>query len=171
MKRLLRYLVKSKILNEPQSDLALRQYHSFRRDDYEINADKIASFIKNKDRLDNLYFNQLHIDKYKELASVLKILFTISHGQASVERGFSLNKAILKDNIEQMSVISQRLIKDHLIMRNVKPHTIEISNQLILDVKSSRMKYKSYLEEQKKCKKLQEKSKQMKIIVSKKKDL
>ena len=70
-----------------------------------------------------------------------------------------------------MSVISQRLIKDHLIMRNVKPHTIEISNQLILDVKSSRMKYKSYLEEQKKCKKLQEKSKQMKIIVSKKKDL
>ena len=84
MKRLLRYLVKSKILNESQSDLALRQYHSFRRDDYEINADKIASFIKNKDRLDNLYFNQLHIDKYKELASVLKILFTISHGQASV---------------------------------------------------------------------------------------
>ena len=91
-----------------------------------------------------MYFNQLHIDKYKELASVLKILFIISHGQASVERDFSLNKAILKDSIEQMSVISQRLIKDHLFMRNVKPQ--------VLDVKSSRMKYKSYLEEQEKCK-------------------
>ena len=68
-----------------------------------INTDKISSFIKNKDCLDDLYFNQLHIDKYKDLLSVLKILFTISQGQASVE---SLNEAIVKDNIEQMYVIS-----------------------------------------------------------------
>ena len=147
MKRFLRYLVNCKILNESQSDLALRQYHSFLRDDCKTNADKIPSFKKNKDRLDDFYFHQLHRDKYKELASVLKILFTISLGQASVERGFNLNKAILKDNIEQTSVISRRLIKDHLIMRNVKPHTIEIFSKLILDVNSSRMKYESYLEE------------------------
>ena len=74
-----------------------------------INTDKIASVIKNKDCLDDLHFNQLHIDKYKDLLSVLKILFTISQGQASVE---SSNKTILKDNIEQMYVISRRLIKD-----------------------------------------------------------
>ena len=77
----------------------------FSRDDCKINADKIASFIKNKDHFDHLYFNKLHIDKYKELASVLKILFTISHSKTSVERGLSLHKAILKDNIDQMSVI------------------------------------------------------------------
>ena len=60
--------------------------------------------IKNKDDLDHLYFNQLRIGKYKELAKVLKkILFTISHGQALVGRGFSLNKTMLKDNIEQTS--------------------------------------------------------------------
>ena len=171
MKRLLRSLVNCKILNESQSDLALRQYHSFRRDDCKINAGKIVSFIKNKDRLDDLYFSQLHIDNYEELASILKIFLTISHRQASVERGFSLNKAILKDNIEQTFVIFSRLIKNRLIMRNVKPHTIEISNQLILDVKLSRMKYESYLEEKKKSNKLKEKNKQMNIIQNEEKDL
>ena len=99
----------------------------FCQDYCKINTDKIASFIKNKDCLDDLYFNQLHIDKYKELASVLNILFAISHSQASVERSLNLNKAILKDNIEQASVRSWRLIKDHFNMRNVKPHTIRNS--------------------------------------------
>ena len=46
-----------------------------------------------------------------------------------------------------MSVVSRRLMKDHLIMNNVNPDTIEISNQLILDVKLSRLKYESHLEE------------------------
>ena len=30
----------------------------------------------------------------------------MSNEQSSVERGFSLNKAILKDNIEQKSIVS-----------------------------------------------------------------
>ena len=102
--------------------------------------------ITNKDGLDDWYFSQLHIDKYKQLVSVLKIFFTISCGDASVERDFSLNKTILKDNIEQMSVVFQSSIKSHLIMRDVKPYTVQISNQLILDIKLSRMKYESYLE-------------------------
>ena len=40
-----------------------------------------------------------------------------------------------------------------------------------LDVKSSKMKYESYLEEQKNSNKLQEKNKQMNIIQSEEKDL
>ena len=56
-------------------------------------------------------------------------------------------------------------------MKNVKPYTTEISNQLILDIKSSRMKYESYLEEQKKSNKLQEKNKQMNITQNEEKDL
>ena len=128
--------------------------------------------IKNKDDLDHLYFNQLRIGKYKQLVKVLKkILFTISHGQALVERGFSLNKTMLKDNIEQTSVICRSLTKYYLVMKNVKPYTTKISNQLILDIKSSRMKYESYLEEQKKSNKLQEKNKLMNIKQNEEKDL
>ena len=119
-----------------------------------------------------MYFNQLRIGKYKELVKVLKkILFTISYGQALVERGFGLNKTMLKDNIEQTSVICRSLIKYYLVMKNAKPYTTEISNQLILDIKSSRMKYESYLEEQKKSNKLQEKNKQMNITQNEEKDL
>lgn len=46
-----------------------------------------------------------------------------------------------------MYVVSRRLIKDHLIMSNVNRDTIEISNQMILDVKLSRLKYESHLKE------------------------
>ena len=131
MKSLLRYLVNCKVLDEPQSDNALRQFNLFRRDDCKKNSDKVTLFTKSEGRLDDLYFNQLHVSKYKEFASVLKILFALSQGQSSVEIGFSLNKTILGDNLEQKSIMSQRLIKDHMIMENVKPHTIEISIQLI----------------------------------------
>lgn len=55
------------------------------------------------------------------------------------------------------NVIPWHLIKHYLMMRNVKLYTIEISSSLILDTKSSRIKYESYLEEQKKSNKLQEK--------------
>ena len=49
MKRLFRYLIHCKILNESHIDLDLPQYYSFHHNDCEIIADKIASFIKNKD--------------------------------------------------------------------------------------------------------------------------
>ena len=92
MKSLLRYLVNCKILNEWQSDTALWQYNSFDRDGCKINADK----IKSKDCLDDFYFNWLQVDKYKEPGSVVKIFFTISHKQSSVERSFSLIKQFWK---------------------------------------------------------------------------
>ena len=76
----------------------------FGRDGCKINADK--NNLKNKDRLDDFCFNQRHIDQFKELGSILKILVSIFHNYSSGERSFILNNAILKDNIEQKSIIS-----------------------------------------------------------------
>ena len=74
-------------------------------------------------------------DKYKELAFVCKVVFTLSHGQSSVERGFCTNTTVLADNIGNGSIASLRIIKDHIITNELKPHAVDISNKLILDVR------------------------------------
>ena len=80
----------------------------------------------------------------------MKLLLTMRHSQAAVERGFSHNNAILKINMSPETVVSKRMIKDHLLSVNMKPHTTEIRNPLIVAFKSSRRKYEIYLEQQKK---------------------
>ena len=43
------------------------------------------------------------------------MLLILSHGQASVERGFSFNKNIERENMTEGTFVAQRIIKDRLI--------------------------------------------------------
>ena len=45
--------------------------------------------------MDKFFFSAVKVQNYKNLAFILKIVLTLSHGQAAVERGFSVNKAVL----------------------------------------------------------------------------
>ena len=45
---------------------------------------------------------------------VAKKVFLLSHGQASVKRGFSVNKSLLSTNMKVKSIISKRTIVDHV---------------------------------------------------------
>ena len=45
---------------------------------------------------------------YKKCWKVVKLVFTLSHGQAAVERGFSDNKEVLVENMQELSLVSQR---------------------------------------------------------------
>ena len=38
--------------------------------------------------LDEFYFDIVKVPNFKELSSLLKIILSLSHGQADVERGF-----------------------------------------------------------------------------------
>lgn len=42
------------------------------------------------------------------------MLLILSHGQANVERGFSVNKEVFADNMEERSITSQRIMLDHM---------------------------------------------------------
>ena len=50
--------------------------------------------------------------KYEQLWEVFKLLLTLSHGQAAVERGFSTNKLSMKANMNQESLIALRRVHD-----------------------------------------------------------
>ncbi|KAL0170493.1 hypothetical protein M9458_035089, partial [Cirrhinus mrigala] len=49
-----------------------------------------------------------------ELWGFVKKLLIISHGQATVERGFSINKEVETCNMDEETVVAQRLICDHV---------------------------------------------------------
>ena len=57
---------------------------------------EFEKFFSEKDRLDNCFCDTVVMSKYRNVSFVIKLLLSLSHGQACVERGFSNNKSILK---------------------------------------------------------------------------
>ena len=57
--------------------------------------EKLTDFKRDEYRLDDFFFQKLGIeDGYPSLTMILKIIFCLSHGQGSMERGFNGNNAV-----------------------------------------------------------------------------
>ena len=95
------------------------------------------------------FFSYTDIVKYKELSSLSKIILTLSHGQAAVERGFRNNNSLSKVNISELSLVCKKIVRDHLISNQLKPHTVPITNQLMRSVALARQNYNKSLEDKK----------------------
>ena len=73
-----------------------------------------SEFKPQENRLDCMIFKLIGKDpEYEALWEVFKLLLILSHGQASVERGFSVNRQIMVENMKEHSFIGQRLIQDY----------------------------------------------------------
>lgn len=98
-------------------------------------------------RLDQFYFNVLGSKpQYAELYKVIKIILMLSHGNAEVERGFSVNKHLLHDNITEKSLIAQRLV--HQAIRQEKSIlNIKIDNKMLAAVKLASQRRKQHLQD------------------------
>ena len=130
-----------------------------------MNLDRFKSFDRKDERLDDFYFCVLVIQKYKELAYIVKIILTLSHGQAAVERGFSIGKSILNVNMNTELIVSKKIVKDHMISHSVKPHNFQIRRQLIISCNAAYSKYKDSLIAAEKAKAKQEVSKEKSIVI------
>ena len=86
--------MQSKIIQPSEADETLKQYTKSIQQ-----KELLPAFNRCNDRIDTYSFKNLRIgDNRKDLAEVAKAIFTLSHGQADVERGFSINKKAIKDN-------------------------------------------------------------------------
>ena len=128
LKKLLEHLIKLKILDSFCCDKVLVQLVEFVTHDVKLNIDKFKPFDKYKTKLDVFCFQTIGLHKYKELKYVMKVILTLSHGQASVERGFSINKSVLKVNMTEESIVSKKLVGDHMIANKLEPHAAPIPN-------------------------------------------
>ena len=55
------------------------------------------------------------------------MLMILSHGQATVERGFSGNGKLLVENVLTESLIAQRHIHDHMQSYDLQAHDLGIT--------------------------------------------
>lgn len=70
--------------------------------------------VSENNRLDTFWFGHLNKSNNKSLWKVYKLLLFLSHGQETVERGFSQNKEIMADNLSEHCLRAQRVIIDNI---------------------------------------------------------
>ena len=97
------------------------------------------------------YWNFIQLlPSYKEVWNIFKIVFVLSHGQASIERGFSVNKHLLVENLKTQSLIALRRIENHMSSSGKTPYDIEITKDMLRHTKEASRRYRDSLECQRK---------------------
>ena len=165
-KSLLNLLLDLNILSATQCDQATQEFQTFMDEDVKMKTLAFSSFDEETTRLDHFYFKIIMVGRYEVLSFILKIIFTVSHEQASVERGFSLNDSVNQTNIATENVISKRLIKDYILANKIIVDKMDITRDMIKAYTKSHMLYVQHLVEEKKKKVLNEAEVQTSAISS-----
>lgn len=99
--------------------------------------ESFENFQKFASPLDSFYVS---LKLEPELMLVIKLIVSLFHGNANVERGFKVNKDSLADNMSERSVCSLRFVHDSLTsqMKDKKISSIPISDNLVTSVKQAR---------------------------------
>ena len=119
----------------------MQEFLEFVGHEMKSHSDVFQSFKRDKTSLDVFFFSYTDIVKYKEFFSLVKMILTLSHGQVAVEHEFSINNSLSKVNISEQSLVCKKIVRDHLILNQLKPHTVPITNQFMHSVALARQKY------------------------------
>ena len=108
-------------------------------------------------RLDMFYRDLLAENvEHQDLHNICRMIFVLSHGNSEAERGFSVNKQIIKDNMRERSMVAQRVVHQ-AITKAGKVTRINIDTQMIGDVRMAWRRRDDYLEARKQEKTEEEK--------------
>ncbi|KAI4829210.1 hypothetical protein KUCAC02_023270 [Chaenocephalus aceratus] len=107
-----------------------------------------------------LQISQWQRKEYAELWNIMQCLFTLSHGQAAVERGYSVNKDMLVENLQEKTLIAMRLVHDAMARHTDRA----LPKDLKQHCRGARTRYEMYLEDQKKLREQTTKEKKRKEL-------
>ena len=79
-----------------------------------------------------------------------EVIFVLSYGQSFTERGFSINKEVLDDNMQEKSLISQRTVYDTKVGKVL---VFQVTPELRKSCRLAHQKYKLELKNMKDSKK------------------
>ena len=129
-------------------DTILAQYSRLTRE--AAVSEAFTNFNVDVHRLDKLLYGVLAKDKtQQELWSVVRIVLLLSHGQASVERGFSVNKETMSENMAEHTLVAKRVVKDYLLSMGGKVADLKLTPALLSAAVSGRQRYQQFLDEEK----------------------
>ena len=121
----------------------------------------------NTDRLDEFYWNYRKDAKHAKVWKVFGIIFILLHGQAAVEREFSVNSKLLVENLQEKILVASRFVyssiqsdANHFSELFLSPdwnkvfgqqecdHQLYLEEQRKLDAKSDKAKNRKAVEEE-----------------------
>lgn len=111
--------------------------------------ESVSNFTCTEDSLDHFYAT--HLNERRDMDAlwcVIRKVLILSHGNASVESGFSINKNLMVQNLEERSLIAQRLVYDTIKLHG-GPLKVPITKEVETCVKFARQRYRTALEAQK----------------------
>ena len=134
-----------------ECDELLSKYKAFLVQMKQDHAVDFRDFTPDSRRLDTFLGNYMqdHI-QFAKLWDIFKMLLTISHGQASVERGYSVNKDMLIENLHEKTVVDLRTVHDSISTLEDHFTKLPLTPAMKRHVMSARMRYGQYLDKQKK---------------------
>ena len=102
--------------------------------------------------------------EYQDLWLTVQLLLTLSHGQATVEREFLVNKEVLTPNLQEVSLQAIRLVHSSVLAQNIKVVDFIITEALLSSCSHASNRYNMYLMEKKEEKEKTEKGRKRKAL-------
>ncbi|XP_052221862.1 uncharacterized protein LOC127838275 isoform X1 [Dreissena polymorpha] len=160
-KRLVHHLNSLHKVNDDDCDKVYEEYNKLIDRIPLIGVKTFSEFDLKKDRLDAFYAKILTND-FGHLKNVVCLILVLCHGQSDVERGFSVNKELVVENLAKETLIGQRIICDYVkTVGGVL--NVPITKDLLKSVQSSNAKYNAHLSVEKEKKLSEEKKLKRKL--------
>lgn len=150
---LLSILVESNWIDGHTADTASREFKSLIDTLNKVGA--LSSFDGQNDRLDNFWMKFLKTNSAVDTSSIKRVLILsllISHGNANLERGFSVNKEVLIDNMGEETIVAQRVVYDFIQAMGGDISKINITKSMLNYVRCSRDRYHETLKRKREAK-------------------
>lgn len=161
----LRLLVETKRIQEKCCDDVLREFGHFFDHNLMSASDSFRKLSPQSDRLDEFYHDLLsNKAEFCHLWEAIRLVLILSHGQASVERGFSINKEMMVENLKEHSLIAQRIIHDHVRFIGALQN-VGYTKELFLSASGARQKYHMYRDDARRQKQDQQKQQKRKTLM------
>ena len=162
-KKVVSQLVAVRRIIESDCDALIQEYTRFLDNIPAFGSEKFSNFNLSTDGLDELFSTYMNTEPYQKLFQAVQHLLVLSHGQASVERGFSVNKELEVENLSNQSLVAQRIVCDHINAVDGILN-VPITQSLLTSCASARKRYERYLDQQRQNKKSEEENrKRMKL--------
>ena len=146
----LQRLIETRWKTSEEADTVLAEYRKLVSDAKRYHLDKFSSFKITTDRLDSFLFEVLqNQNESQQLWITMQLILTLSHGQATVERGFSVNKEVLACNLQETSLVAIRLVHSSMQVAKCKVGDFVVNDALLSSCAHARNRYQMYLMERK----------------------
>ena len=150
MFQVLQRLIETRWKTSEEADNVLAEYRKLVSDAKRYHLDKFSSFKITTDRLDSFLLEVLqNQNESQQLWITMQLILTLSHGQATVERGFSVNKEVLAPNLQEISLVAMRLVYSSMQAAKCKVADFVVNDALLSSCSHARSRYQMYLMERK----------------------